>query len=74
MPYKRNTNTNVITGSLVACIILFKKSFPQKLNISKKLGATKILLGKLNADLNMNIMFFGYYSIVYTVTKHNMSL
>ena len=62
VPYKKCTR--IMTISLEDCIIHSRNYFPQKVSISKRLGTNTILLGHLNPDLNMNIIF-GSYAMFY---------
>ena len=51
----------------------FHKLFPQKGSIIKRLGLNTILLLKSNPDINMKMILFGSYAMVYTGTNNNMS-
>ena len=70
VPYKRYTN--LITRSLVECIINSIKSFPRKGSIIKILGSNTVLLGKPSPDFNMKRIFSGSYAMVYTGTKNTL--
>ena len=59
-----------MTRSLVEYILHSRKSFPQNLSISKRLGVNMILLGKPSPDFKMNGIFFVSYAMVYIGTTN----
>ena len=71
MPYNRYTN--LMKRSLVEFIIHSINLFPHKGSIRKRLGYHTILLGNPSTDFNKNIIFFGYYAMVYTGTTNTLN-
>ena len=65
-----NRNTKLVTRSLVEYIIHSRNSFPLKGSIRKRLGSNTILLGNPSPNFNMKIIFFGFYTMLYTVTTN----